>query len=403
MIVSFGMLSSRRLHLIGRGYIIPVIAVLSCSSCGGAAPSVPSSSLPAPTLSSPQDDAIAAGRPVLTVNNVAAATSAARTYDFQVADGESALNGPPEMLLASATGIAEGSNGRTSFQIATDLRTGRRYYWRARAVQSGAAGSWSNTFRFRTEATTNVPPVIQSMTVAPRAEAGTEVAVEAAVHDSETSPANLVYEWTAPGGSFAGSGATVRWLAPGVTGPTPYDLTLTVVERYSVAIDGGSEETRENRVTKTATVHVNDSTAEITTLARTFIDDFLHSDRSPEFCVRNFTDSCANGKRDELNDIRENRRLFLNDPAASSLGTGSIGFYDQGSSPRQPVPTSQSLFAEFLAPCRFASRSRATGAFGIAIGTCRLTHVYEDWQWRQCESHFLPASTSSPFVWRFPF
>jgi hypothetical protein len=393
--------SSRRHHLTGSTFFVAVIAALLCSSCGAAAPTAPSSTIPAPTLASPQDDAIASGRPLLTVNNVSVGTTAGRTYDFQVAESESALTGPPETLLASASGIAEGSNGRTSFQIASDLRAGRRYYWRARAVQSGAAGNWSNTFRFRTEATTNVPPVIQSMTVAPRAEAGTEVTVEVVVNDSETSSANLVYEWTAPAGSFAGAGASVRWTAPRVTAPAPYTLTVTVIERYTVAIEGGGDAIRENRVSGTATVRVHDSNTEITRLSTTFIDDFLHSDRSAEFCVRNFTDSCP-GKDQELNDIRDNRLLFINDPAASTVGTGSIGFYEDGRS-RRPVPASQSVFAEFLAACRFASVTRATGVFGVSVGTCRLTHVYENWQWRQCESNFLPSSTSNAIFWRFPF
>jgi hypothetical protein len=372
------------------------------SACSGATPSVPSTGLPAPTLSSPQNDAIANGRPMLIVNNVAASQSAARTYDFQVADLESGLTGSSESLFAAATGLAEGSNGRTSFQLARDLRAGRRYYWRARAVQSGTSGAWSDTFRFRTEAGTNAPPVIQSIAVTPRVEAGSDVAIAAVVQDQESNPANLVYEWTAAGGTFAGAGDSVRWTAPGVTAATAFDLTLTVIERYTVAVAGGGEEVHENRVTAKGTVHVNDSSREITTLATTFIDDFLHSDRSPEFCVRNFTDTCVTGKRDELNDIREVRRLFINDPARSSMGPGSIAFYDAASTLR-PVPASQAAFADFRAPCRFAATSRLTGEFGISTGTCQLTNVYENWQWRQCESHFLNPSSSSAVFLRFPF
>jgi hypothetical protein len=383
-------------------FIVSVVAALFLWSCGRETPGSPSQALPPPTLSSPEDDAVAPAHPILTVNNVAGVTNSVRTYDFQVADSESGLTSPPDTLIAAATGVPESSAGRTSFQLSRDLRPGRRYFWRARAVQSGTAGAWSGTFRFRTEATTNTPPAIHSITVAPRAEAGDEVAVTAVAQDQETNPANLVYEWTAPGGTFAGAGASVRWTAPGITGPTAFDLTLTLIERYTVAIAGGGEETHENRVTARATVHVNDSSREITMLATNFIDDFLHSDRSPEFCVRNFTDACAVGKRDELNDIRENRRLFINDPARSNMAAGSITFFDAGSS-RRPVPVAQSPFAEFLAPCRFAATSRVTGQFGIATGICQLTHVYENWQWRQCESHFLNPSSSSTVFSRFPF
>jgi hypothetical protein len=339
---------------------------------------------------------------MLTVNNVAGVTNSVRTYDFQVAESDSGLTAPPDTLFAAATGVPEGTNGRTSFQLSRDLQAGRRYYWRARAVQSGTAGAWSGTFRFRTEGTTNTPPAIQSITVAPRAESGDEVAVMAVAQDQETNPTNLVYEWTAPGGSFAGAGASVRWTAPGVAGPTAFDLTLTLIERYTVAVAGGGEEVHENRATGKATVHVNDSSREITTLSTTFIDDFLHSDRSPEYCVRNFTDTCVVGKREELNDIRNVRQMFINDPARSSMGPASIAFYDAASTTR-PVAPSQAAFADLRAPCRFAATSKATGEFGIATGTCQLTHIYENWQWRQCESHLLNPSSSSAVFSRFQF
>ena len=386
----------------GRRSLAPAAAALLVLSCGGATPGIPSPGLGAPTLSSPADDSVVPARPVLAVNNVATTANAARTYDFQVAETESGLTGPADALFTTATGVPEGSNGRTSFQIVRDLRSGGRYFWRARAVQSGTAGAWSGTFRFRTEATTNAPPVIQSITATPRAEARDDVPVNAVVQDQETNPANLVYEWSAAGGSFGGTGPSVRWTAPSVMAPTAFDLTLTVIERYTVAIAGGGEESHENRVTGKTTVHVNDSSREITTLATTFIDDFLHSDLSPEYCVRNFTDTCRQGKQDELNDIRNDRRLFINDPARSSMGPASIAFYDAASTKR-PVAPSQAAFADLRAPCRFAATSRIDGVFGFSTGICQLTHVYENWQWRQCESHLLNATNSSTVFSRFPF
>src|SRR5436190_23549900 len=199
---------------------VVAVAVALLAACSSHGPASPSSPLGAPTLSSPQDDAVANGRPVLTVNNVAGAGS--RTYDFQVAESEAALTGPVQALFTSATGIAEGSGGRTSFQMDRDVEAGKRYFWHARAVQSGIAGAWSATFRFRTDAKPNTPPVIQSITAAPRAESRDEIAVTAVVHDQETSPENLVYEWSATGGSFAGTGAMVRWIAPAVSGPSAF-------------------------------------------------------------------------------------------------------------------------------------------------------------------------------------
>jgi hypothetical protein len=402
IVISLTMLPAPRRLTPGCRCLASAAAALLLLSCGGATPAAPSGGPAAPTLSSPEDDSVAPAHPVLTVNNVATPVNTARTYDFQVAETESALTGPADALFAAATGVREGSNGRTSFQIDRDLRSGRRYFWRARAVQSGTAGAWSRAFRFRTEAGANTPPVIQSLTAPARAEARDDVPVSAVVQDRETNPASLVYEWSAPGGSFAGAGSSVRWTVPAVTFPTAVDLTLTVIERYTVAVAGGGEEARENRATGKTTVHVNDSSLEITALSTTFIDDFLHSDRSPEYCVRNFTDTCAVGKQSELNDVRDDRRLFINDPARSSMGSASIAFYDAASTKR-PVPASQAAFADLRAPCRFAATSRTTGEFGIAIGTCQLTHVYENWQWRQCESHFLNPTSSSAVFLRFPF
>jgi hypothetical protein len=381
-------------------YISSLAVALLLNSCGGKSPNGPSNTLSAPTLSSPQDDAIATGRPLLTVNNPASSTGGARTYDFQVAATEAALAGPPDGLFAAASGIAEGAGGRTSFEVPTAPLSGRRYYWRARAIQGGTTGPWSSTFKFRTEFTANPAPVIQTITVSSRAESRAELPVTAVVQDLETSPANLVYEWTATGGTVTGTGASVRWLMPGVTTPTALDLNLTVIERYTVAVPGGVDEARENRVIGKATVRVNDSSREVTDLATLFIDDFLHSERSPEFCIRNFTDTCP-GKQEELRDLRNNRANFVNNPAASSMGPGTLTFYDTGSTRRVQVAPSQAAFAELFAPCRFAATNRATGASGLAIGTCQLTAIYENFQWRLCDSRFLPASSLAPFtIWR---
>jgi hypothetical protein len=338
----------------------------------------------------------------LTVTN-AGSGRGTRTYDFQLADSDATLTGSSAMLLASATGIAEGPGGRTSYDVTRDLPAGRRFYWRARAIQDGTAGAWSSAFRFRTDAGANPPPVIQAITVGARAEVNADVDVTAVVIDQETSQANLVFDWSASAGQFTGTGAAVRWRAPASAPAAAAILTLTVIERYTVAVSGGGEETRENRVSATASVRVNDSPREITSLATTFIDDFLHSERTPEFCVRTFSDSCV-GKQEELNDIRSNRQLFTNDPTRSSMGTPSITYYDDGSTSRRQVPPSQSRFAELLAPCRFAATSKATGLFSVATGTCQLTTVYETSQWRLCDSRFLPsASTLTEFLRLFRF
>jgi hypothetical protein len=398
------MTSSKLDSAFPRHILLASVALLltSCSGSNPVAPTPPVSALPAPTLSSPADDAATTGRPTLVVNNVTTAQSGARTYDFQVADSAAALGGPDSGLLASGTGIAEGTGGHTSYQLTIDLPMGVRYYWRARANQAGAAGLWSSAFRFRTAFVANTPPVIQSMTVPTRADSGDSVAVSATVTDQETNPAALTYQWTSPGGTFTGSGAAVQWQAPPVGAPSSFDVVLTVIERYTVATDGGGQDTRENRVSASATVHVNNSPAEVSGLASTFLDDFIHSDRTPEYCVRNFSDSCQ-GKQDELSDIRANRAMFLIDPSQSSFGSAAPNFYNTSGGGHQPRPPAQSTYAELFVPCRFASTNLMTHVFGVAIGTCELTAVYESFQWRLCDSHFQPQAAISAFAKSFRF
>jgi len=365
------------------GIVVSIVAALALTACGDDHPTAPTSGLTAPTLVAPLDDAIAGERPVLRVNNAASTSAGERTYDFQVAESQTSLVGSGTAPLVSATGIAEGTSGQTAYVVERDLQPAKRYYWRSRAVQAGAPGPWSGTFRFRTDFAPNSPPVIQALNPSSnRGEVNAEIELNAVVQDQETSPGSLIYEWSATGGAFSGTGAAVRWRAPSGGAPSSYDLTLTLIERYTVTDADGEQEVRENRATATTQVHVNDSPREIAALATTFIDDFIHSDRSPEYCVRNFSDNCP-GKLEELGDVQLNRALFINDPSASSFSIRSIGYNTPGN-----VPT-LATFAIVLAPCRFAATEKATGTFGIANGTCQLTNVYENWQWRLCDSHFL--------------
>lgn len=366
-----------------------VCAAVLIGACGDS-PGSPTNTIPAPALVSPTDDAIASSPVLLTVSNVTSSTGGTRTYDFQVADNQAAVSGSGGgPLLASGTGIAEGT-GQTSYRLEAALQPTKRYYWRSRANQNGAAGSWSAAFRFQTAGVPNNPPLIQSLTTnSNRAEVNADIQVNAVVQDQETSPASLTYEWSATGGSFNGSSASVVWRAPSTVAMATHVLTLTVIERYtSVDVDGRTQN-RENRTTGTVQVHLNNSSDELSKLALTFLDDFVHSERTPEFCVRNFSDNCP-GKQDELSDITANRAEFVNDPSRSSFSIRSISYNTPGS-----VATGATA-ATVLAPCNFAATRKSNGAFGIASGTCRLTGVYENWQWRLCESNFLsPQGTFS--------
>ena len=65
------------------------------------------------------------------------------------------------------------------------------------------------------------------------ADLGETIDLTASVHDDETSVDDLEFQWSAPVGSFEGSGASVNWHAPDSAGtPMPVELTLKVIEKY---------------------------------------------------------------------------------------------------------------------------------------------------------------------------
>lgn len=129
------------------------LAVIS-AACGGSGgtrevPTAPgSATLSAPTPTSPvNDQQLDTLRPTLTVSNATSTESGTRTYEFQISDRNDFTN-----IVASQTGISEGSGGTTSYTPASDLQASARMYWRARAAQSGSLSAWSSTAQFRTKA-----------------------------------------------------------------------------------------------------------------------------------------------------------------------------------------------------------------------------------------------------------
>ena len=72
---------------------------------------------------------------------------------------------------------------------------------------------------------TNQAPNIESITTsAQRIEVDETVTVTASVRDAETPADQLIYEWSADGGTFAGQGASVTW-RPAGDAATPANVT----------------------------------------------------------------------------------------------------------------------------------------------------------------------------------
>lgn len=114
------------------------------------------------------------------------------------------------------------------------------------------------------------------------ADVGETVDVTATVVDQETPVDQLQYVWTATAGEFSGSGARVRWQAPGdATTPSRVTLTLAVVERYGTNL--------EHRVTRTHDVALHHSRREVGDMARQFLLDFSNTDlKDASVIMRNF-------------------------------------------------------------------------------------------------------------------
>lgn len=224
-------------------------------------------------------------------------------------------------------------------------------------------------------------PVIRSVVVAlSRVEVEQDVDVTAEVEDTETNPDQLIYEWSATAGTFAGSGRTVRWRLPKGSTPTPVDVTinLTVVERYTEVVNS-LVVTRENRVTGAAApFRAHDSDAELRKISIEFLVYlFGNSTISPSACLVDFSDSCR-GKQDELRDIEHNRNTFVILSAQATVASVSID--------------ADRLSAEVVAPCVFRDREIANGHEGTSSGDCFLTAVYERNRWWLCSSAFLNGS-----------
>jgi hypothetical protein len=250
----------------------------------------------------------------------------------------------------------------------------------------------------------NAPPVISSVTARGArpnepshfADLNEEIDVMATISDAETTLDELTYQWSADVGTFTGSGRAVKWRAPGSlpTTPADYALTLTVTEQYRTTDESGAVVTIENRVTGRATVHVHNSLKEVSDLAYQFLTDFSNSAASPDFVVRNFSTDGACGRRQERDEISDNRAKYTIN--SSSLGSSPRVTFDFGG--RCPMfdgrPPLRGDSCVQLA-CGWKSTVKATGTVQSVSGTCYLTEIYEvsPDRWKLCWSQFRGSNT----------
>jgi hypothetical protein len=113
--------------------------------CGGGndSPTGPSVTIGAPTIISPAaGSTVADAQPTLTVGNVTVSDGSTPTYTFQVATDSAFGN-----IVARASGIGQGGDGQTSWEVSTPLGNGQ-HYWRSQASASGTSGPFSPTADF---------------------------------------------------------------------------------------------------------------------------------------------------------------------------------------------------------------------------------------------------------------
>jgi len=279
----------------------------------------------------------------------------------------------------------------------------------------GAQAVLSNAFTYvEPSASPNMPPVIASIGVqggrpnqpAGMSDLGEAVAVTASVSDSETAPGSLTYQWSAPAGTFTGTGSSVTWQAPGGLPATPASvtLTLTVVETYVELNDQNVPVTREHRVTASREVRVHNSVEEVRARARAFLLAFSNSSIPTVEVIADFSNTCG-GKAAEADDVDKNRCLYTIDAftvgdATPTIAFGGIcSFRSRRADACVTIPVHwESTKRPGSLSCPVQEDDDPPGTKKVADGLDQVTAIYEAGEWRLCDSDFIP---SDPVASRF--
>jgi ABC-type transport system substrate-binding protein len=196
--------------------------------------------------------------------------------------------------------------------------------------------------RFTPQPVAPAPPnnlsVIESLTAKGRrgkepanfADLAETLDLSATVHDDETPLEELEFQWSAPLGSFDGSGPSVKWTAPeSADTPVRVTITLKVVEKYGYP-DG--PKIYQQDVSSSIDVSLHNSRAELDDMSRQFLLDFSDSNIGdvPQI-MRNFLPGCY-GTAEETAQVTENRRRYRIvesrvDAASTTINFGGLCAY----------------------------------------------------------------------------
>jgi hypothetical protein len=213
------------------------------------------------------------------------------------------------------------------------------------------------------------------------------VDVSATVRDAETAVDQLQFVWSSTVGSFAGSGARVRWQAPdNAATPVTVRLTLEVVERYGQGA--------EHRVSRTADVALHHSSREVGDMARQFLIDFSETgtNRDASHIMRNFgpPSGCpapneVTSERDQVEDHFNNFVMH-----AYSVGQASVTT-NFGGRCHANLPGDACVSV----PVTWDSTDRRTNSRRTTRGVDHLTAVYSqpNSRWWLCSSRLEGTSS----------
>jgi hypothetical protein len=276
--------------------VLPIGAVV-VAGCGGS-PSAPSARAPQVAGISPSQGSSFGGTSVtLTGSNFTAPATV-------LIGGAPATN----VVVVDAATIRAVTAAHAAGTVDVTVATG------------SVSGTLRGSFTYMTPTVNNEPPRLVSLAAQgtrPRepaqfADFDEIINVTATVTDNETAVSALAFEWTADAGSFTGTGTSVRYQAPRVAGSVTIRLKIT--ERYMAPDSAGLPVEKESTTFGTVAVSVHDSPKEVADMSRDFIELFSQSSVPPETVVRNFQDGCGaggTGRRDELQQVRDNREYFL--------------------------------------------------------------------------------------------
>lgn len=235
-------------------------------------------------------------------------------------------------------------------------------------------------------------PVIDSITVQGRrpnepanfTDLTETIDVAAKVHDDETPVDQLQLKWSAPVGTFDGSGPNVTWTAPAsVTTPMDVTITLTVTEKYGFP---GGPLAYEHSTDGSAALSLHDSVKEVGDMARQFLLDFSDSRIDVGEVMRNFDPAC-DGTREETQQVTANRKTFQ--IAHSNIGQPSVRI-PFGNAFCSVPGRIQRGDACSDTPVHWESTIVANGRYQVADGTDWVSAYYRPALkvWKLCDSQF---------------